>query len=170
MSSAFTLLELLAVITILSVLAAFLVPNFGRIRENAEKAKCLGNMRSLQVALASYLNDNDRWPQCPVDPRQEKAYGEWWVKELQPYGVGPSTWQCPTIRRKVLEAGFPASEIPPIHYAPTKFDAHPSTPRKWPTQPWLIEIGNPHPGGALIAFPDGSIRGFDQVMASMGVR
>ncbi len=135
-----------------------------RLPGAADRARCTSNLKALYVALESYLQDRGHWPQePPFTLAQNEQRGEWWVKELKPYDVSETTWQCPAILRlgKIQKTGT----TPKIHYSPTPFDEKPQTPHKWATQPWLIEIGSVHGHGPLMIFPDGSVRDFDHVMA-----
>ena len=56
---AFTLIELLVVIGIIFVLASFLAPALLRAKEQANRASCLANIRSLGQAMQIYANEND---------------------------------------------------------------------------------------------------------------
>jgi len=56
---AFTLIEVLIVISIISLLAAILFPVFASARESARRASCLSNMRQLGIAISMYVQDND---------------------------------------------------------------------------------------------------------------
>jgi len=59
----FTLVELLVVIAIIGILAGMLMPQLGRIREEAYKAKCRNNLRVIGHGITMYLDDfNDRMP------------------------------------------------------------------------------------------------------------
>jgi prepilin-type processing-associated H-X9-DG protein len=56
---AFTVVELLTVIGILSVLLALLVPSLAAVRETAKTTQCLANLRQLATAAAAYCAAND---------------------------------------------------------------------------------------------------------------
>ncbi len=55
---AFTLIELLVVIAVVAVLVAILLPSLARAREAARRARCLGQMRQLQIAWQAYSIDH----------------------------------------------------------------------------------------------------------------
>lgn len=60
---AFTLVELLAVLAIIGVLAALTFIGLGSAREKARAATCVGNLRQCGVALNLFANDNkNRFP------------------------------------------------------------------------------------------------------------
>lgn len=56
---AFTLVELLVVISIIAVLLAILVPSLRAAREKAQKVVCLSNEKQLGLAWMMYANAND---------------------------------------------------------------------------------------------------------------
>ena len=60
--SAFTLLELLVVISILSLLVSILLPAMGSAREQAKRIVCQSNMRSINTSLLTYINEFDAYP------------------------------------------------------------------------------------------------------------
>jgi prepilin-type N-terminal cleavage/methylation domain-containing protein len=166
----FTLVELLAAIAIIAILAVLVAPNYKSWLAKASQAKCMANMRSIHLALGSYLNDNrDIWPQGP-SPLEGDAWAEFWVKRLEPQGVSPRTWECPAIYRMLGNPPRDKVKAELVHYIPTMFDDKPGTARQWPTQPWLVERADAHGNGALICFTDGSIKPFNKVLAELGNR
>ena len=58
-SSAFSLIELLVVVAVISLLTALLLPAFARAREQARKTACLSNLRQIGTALSLYTQDYD---------------------------------------------------------------------------------------------------------------
>ena len=59
MRSAFSVVELLVVISIIVLLIALLIPALGAAREQARQAMCLGNQRQITAASLAYTNDHD---------------------------------------------------------------------------------------------------------------
>lgn len=58
-TSGFTLTEILVVIGIIALLAALIFPAFGRVRQKANEATCLANMRQSGAAILVYVADSD---------------------------------------------------------------------------------------------------------------
>lgn len=155
------------VVGIVIALAAIVFKGGTYAIERSEAVRCAQNLRSLHTSLAAYVQDKGHWPQEPAsiwEVNDSDAHEDWWMKELEPYGATEKVWQCPTIMRKVVNKS--TTKRPKMHFVPTMFDSNSMTPYKWPTQPWLVEIGNMHGVGALICFPDGSIKTMNEVAGS----
>ncbi len=158
-------MEFLVAVGIVAILVAVVFRVGGAAIAKSEATRCASNLRSLHTSLSSYIQDKGHWPQEPEalwEANDNDRLEDWWMKELEPYGATEAVWQCRTILRTVTNRN--KDRRPRMHYSPTKFDANPMTPYKWSTQPWLIEIGNMHGVGALICFPDGSVRNMNDVL------
>ncbi|MBJ7391745.1 MAG: type II secretion system protein [Chthoniobacterales bacterium] len=162
------MLEVLAVLCIVSILVLLLAPNYSRIVGAAQEVICASHMRSIRVALGSYLQDHENiWPQPPPEA-EGAALRQFWFETLLPYDISEDTWQCPTIRHALGQEGQTGDFG--MHYVPTAFNATPGIANRWTTQPWLIEAADAHGKGPLICFPDGSVKSMFKVLAEQGVR
>ncbi len=70
--SAFSLIELLTVIAIVTLLLAVLLPTLGRARQHGKLAVCASNLRQLGVGVTSYANVNKQI--IPLGPDYENGY------------------------------------------------------------------------------------------------
>jgi len=60
-ASAFTLVELLVVMGVISVLASMLLPVMQRARASGRQSNCLSNLRQLAIAAQNYREENGDW-------------------------------------------------------------------------------------------------------------
>jgi prepilin-type N-terminal cleavage/methylation domain-containing protein len=61
----FTLIELLIVIAVIAILAAIAIPNLLSSRESANEASCIGSMRTMNSAEATYRSRNSNYGTLP---------------------------------------------------------------------------------------------------------
>jgi prepilin-type N-terminal cleavage/methylation domain-containing protein/prepilin-type processing-associated H-X9-DG protein len=102
---AFSLIELLVVISIIAILMTLLTPMISTAIATAQRVKCASNMRSLGQAFASYASEHNGelpsahtgsgcWIECNSFNRKQKIEG---IKrgKLWPYVEDLSIYRCP---------------------------------------------------------------------------
>ncbi|NCZ97420.1 prepilin-type N-terminal cleavage/methylation domain-containing protein [bacterium] len=97
----FTLVELLAVICILALIASLGTPAIQKMRDKAESTACLSNLRQIGTAVWLWIPDNgNRFPRIendPANPVYEPDDGAKTLWEtLSPYGLTTNTLRCPS--------------------------------------------------------------------------
>jgi prepilin-type N-terminal cleavage/methylation domain-containing protein len=103
---AFTLIELLIVIVIVSVLVALAIPTFNSVFEKAKVAKDLSNLRQIGTATQLYMNDNNG-----VFPGSATAT---WTSQLEQSQKYLSSWRVflsPFDKRSTSESGDATTAI-----------------------------------------------------------
>jgi prepilin-type N-terminal cleavage/methylation domain-containing protein/prepilin-type processing-associated H-X9-DG protein len=101
-SFGFTLLELLVVIAIFATLLALLLPAIHRVRESANRARCINNLKQIGLALQNYQGVYGAFPPAQWDdPEYSANKKRWhppypylsWRGYLLPYVEGDNLWQ-----------------------------------------------------------------------------
>lgn len=57
-SSGFTLIEIMIVVAIIGLLAAIAIPNFAKMRQNAQKQACIMNLQTIDSAKEAWAAEN----------------------------------------------------------------------------------------------------------------
>lgn len=129
---AFTLMELLIVIAVVSILAALLLPALNSLREGGNAGKCAANQRNILSAFMSYAADNNNDLPC---------YGDFsgvqkpWYEQLSPYlggtdekpaWAGINMMRCPSQKDKTRFATY-GLNYGYSTYAPFSFTGMPPT-------------------------------------------
>jgi prepilin-type N-terminal cleavage/methylation domain-containing protein/prepilin-type processing-associated H-X9-DG protein len=96
---AFTLIELLIVVAIISLLAAILFPVFNRARENARRTACQSNLRQMGLATLQYCQDyDDVLPGESTSDQPVPLTGnrvQLWMDLIYPYIKNQQVFMCP---------------------------------------------------------------------------
>lgn len=101
MKRQFTLVELLIVISVISILASLLLPALARARDRALSAKCLGNLRQVISAQMQYSTDfNDM---MIVQTEENKNGIPWTSMFIRLKYLNVAVMNCPKIRKPITE-------------------------------------------------------------------
>lgn len=82
---AYTIVELLVVITIISVLLALLMPAIQAARESARSTQCADHLKQLALATQSFHSANNRFPAGSTLAQREDQPGISWIVYCLPY-------------------------------------------------------------------------------------
>jgi type II secretory pathway pseudopilin PulG len=159
-------MELMTVLVIISILIALTVPVYVGLRGKAERGGCISNLKNLFSGASAYLDDQGHWPQVPPTKIGEPEFAAAWIRALEPYHISEDNWLCPSLQRKfgkTSSSSAPLEKRARIDYFATPFDAEPTSPRRWTTQPWFVETADSHGDGNLLVFPDGRVKSLTEV-------
>ncbi len=96
--AAFTLLELLVVMAVITILAAMLLPALSRSQEAARSARCKSNLHQLSLALKLYTDEYQKYPLCAAsDPFNGRTYSLWDGKILPFASNNRELFLCPSL-------------------------------------------------------------------------
>lgn len=116
-SRAFSLIELLVVISIIAVLASMLMVGIKMVRTGANISKCGANQRNIGVAMQAYATDNDGF----LPYREDNS--EWWDR-MPDYLENQYQSAYQKNRRDVFHCPFADLEIHSPYTFYTRFSVH----------------------------------------------
>ena len=99
-SAAFTLIELLTTVALVAILIALILPALNSMKEKANAAKCVGNLRILAQGISMYAGENNG-----LYPRLGQVDGPnnppFWGEMIDPFvGRHSKAYLCPVQRGK----------------------------------------------------------------------
>ena len=114
---AFTLIELVVVIAVISILAALLLPALNRAKAAADSAGCKSNLRQIMLGMSMYVQDYKAYPETVLGavpsansalepftaPAPEENYGG--PNGTTYLGTRSCVWACPGYNRIHGELG-----------------------------------------------------------------
>jgi prepilin-type N-terminal cleavage/methylation domain-containing protein len=116
--ASFTLMELLVTISVIAILAAFLLPALSSAKERGKRITCLNNLRQISIGINVYAGDNSDvllpakgskfayfCQICLSAPSAEAAAQVGLIIKSN----SPCVWSCPNIE------GLPVYEPPPTY-------------------------------------------------------
>jgi prepilin-type N-terminal cleavage/methylation domain-containing protein len=176
-SSGFSLMELLAAVFVLSILAGLTLPLAGYFRDRSETFRCRAKLRTLYNGTAAYVLDNQSWPSIRPSSKAEhtggaevragSSFDARWIRALEPYGVSQQDWVCPAAQRfRLRQIGEEQLKNlgMRIDYTPTIFGSGSMAPYEWPKHPWFIERGANHRSGQQIILSNGAVADIDELI------
>ena len=160
-------MELMTVMVIISILAVLSVQAFTFLIERAQRVSCTNNLKNLYAATTSYVQDYQSWPQISTANIRDPSFPQAWISALSPYKIRPINWICPSIQRLLGNPDYTQTQNARIDYVATPYDSNPTSPSRYPTQPWFAETASVHGDGNLMIFANGQIKSLNQVVSDL---
>ena len=142
---AFSLIELLAVIAIISVLIGLLLPAVQRVREAANRTSCASNLKQLGLAMHHYESMHGRLP-----PNKLGEHQATWAVLILPHIEQQNLYAQWNLNRYYYQQSDVARQSPvPIYFCPSR--------RKSSSAPRLSVSGDKPPASVGLAHLPGAL-------------
>ena len=89
------LVEVGGIAVVLGLVGVFMIPIVAQGRTNAQRAKCLSNMKQLGAALAMYADDHDRMLPVTTELKPKQGLGAHWSYLIRNYVPDERMFICP---------------------------------------------------------------------------
>lgn len=106
----FSLIELLVVISIISILASLVIPSLAQARKKSKSITCRAKLKQIHLAIQMYSEDNDYY--APGDSHSNSNF-TYWQKTLEDSGYlsydhldSNSIYLCPSTEQKSLNGDW----------------------------------------------------------------
>lgn len=146
----FTLIELVAVVGIVLVLALLLVPIGSRAKQMSQSVQCLGNLRALGQMCVQYASDNNG---CPPQAQIDKSGTPLWFEQLCAYegrgGRGNTLKYMACPATKALPGGSYSTADGKRNYDINQLAGHSWSPAGEPASHLHVKMGLLNVGGSL---------------------
>jgi prepilin-type processing-associated H-X9-DG protein len=102
--NAFTLIEVLVIVSVVAVVTAIVYPAVSRARQKARLTRCVSNLHQVALAVLAYTADYDEtYPLARF--KAESIYGSWvevrtWKRVVRPYLEDASALRCPSVENE----------------------------------------------------------------------
>jgi len=158
----FTLVELLVVVSIISLLMGILMPVLGKVRKNGRRTACLAQLHNIGMAMRIYVSENnDTMPVAAQLPSTEPNL-PCITDVLLPYLKVRKVMRCPADRDNYFETEGTSYEYP--HYLRGRRVDSTFLGKHWgeANTPVLFDFGPFHnkagqPGAINFLFGDGHV-------------
>lgn len=131
--AAFTLVELLVVVAIVSLLLAILLPAVQAAREASRRRQCTTHLQQQILAALSYESQNERLPPGSREHKRANAEGVGWRVLVLPYMEGETTYNAVPPNDDGGFDGNKATVPPAVFLCPSADRSVPDGVTAWPS-------------------------------------